>query len=137
MPTTDANPARPHYEEEGAVFAVEIVVALAAAVAVGGVPGYVIARRRDLVSPWVAFVPLLGLWIVLFESMRRSGWLALMVLIPTVGGLAVLIWTAAEVPASHGRSRLWTLVLIVPIVNLVGYWIYAFTLPKRAAVGYA
>jgi hypothetical protein len=67
-----------------------------------------------------------GLWIVLFESIGRSGLLALLGLVPMLG-LVVVIWTALEVPAKHGRSRWWTLPLIVPVANIVGYWVYAFT----------
>jgi len=81
----------------------------------------------------VAFVPFFGLWIVLFESIGRSGWLALLTFIPYVGWLLVPVWTGIELPAHHGRSRWWTAVLAVPILNLVGYWVYAFTLPRHVA----
>jgi uncharacterized membrane protein YhaH (DUF805 family) len=59
----------------------------------------------------VTLIPLLGSWIVLFESIGRSGWLALMVFVPTVGPLVALNWTAVEMPSRHDRSR-WTLVLL-------------------------
>jgi Family of unknown function (DUF5684) len=94
-------------------------------------PIFVIGRRRGLQNAWAAFIPLLGIWIVLFESIGRSGWFSLLVFIPTAGPLALLIWTAVELPAHHGRSRWWTLALIVPGVNLLGYWFYAFTLPRN------
>jgi hypothetical protein len=29
------------------------------------------------------------------------------------------------------RSRWWTLLLIIPGVNLLAYWFYAFTLPRN------
>ena len=98
-----------------------------------GTPGYVLAKRRGLRNPIVAFVPLFGLWIVLFESIGRSGWLALLALIPYVGWFVLPIWTGIELPAHHGRSRWWTAILAIPILNLAGYWVYAFTLPKRLA----
>lgn len=94
-------------------------------------PVFVIGRRRGLRNPWAAFVPLLGVWIVLCESMGRSGWFSLLVFIPTVGPLALLVWTAVRVPPHHGRSRWWTLAFIVPGLNLIGYWFYAFTLPRN------
>ena len=96
-----------------------------------GVPGYVLAKRRGLRNPIVAFVPFIGLWIVLFESIGRSGWLALLAFIPYVGLLVLPVWTGIELPARHGRSRWWTAILAIPLLNLVGYWAYAFTLPKR------
>jgi hypothetical protein len=69
--------------------------------------------------------------VVLFESIDKSGWLCLLVLIPTVGGLAIWVWTAIEVPVHHGRSRWWTAALIVPLVNIIPYWFYALTLPRE------
>jgi hypothetical protein len=107
------------------------IVALAVGVFVLLVfPVFVIGRRRGLKNSWAAFISLLGPWIVLFESIGRSGWLALMVFVPTVGPLVALIWTAVEMPSRHDRSRWWTLVLLIPGLNLIGYWFYAFTLPR-------
>ena len=94
-------------------------------------PFYILGRRRGLDHPWVAFLPGLGTAIVLFESIDRSGWLGLLVFVPTVGPLLVLGWTAVEVPSHHGRSRWWTAALIVPLVHLIGYWFYALTLPRE------
>jgi Family of unknown function (DUF5684) len=103
---------------------------------VAGLPVFVIGRRRGIQNAWAAFVPLLGIW-VLFESIGRSGWFALLVFIPTAGPLVLLIWTAVELPVHHGRSRWWTLALILPGVNLLGYWFYAFTLPPRDELAFA
>jgi hypothetical protein len=96
-------------------------------------PVFVIGRRRGLRNPWVAFIPLLGMWIVLCESIGRSGWFALLIFVPTVGPLVLAVWTAVELPARHGRSRWWTLALLIPGANLVAYWFYAFTLPRVEA----
>jgi Family of unknown function (DUF5684) len=95
------------------------------------VPVYVIGRRRGLKNPWAAFVPLLGVSIVLLEATGRSGWLALLVFVPYAGALVLLLWTAVKLPAHHGRSRWWTLGLLVPSVNVLAYWFYAFTLPRN------
>jgi hypothetical protein len=94
-------------------------------------PFYILGRRRGVENAWVAFLPFFGIAIVLFESIDKSGWLSLLVLVPTVGPLLVFVWTAVEVPTHHGRSRWWTAALIVPIVNLIGYWFYALTLPRE------
>jgi hypothetical protein len=74
-----------------------------------GFPVFVIGQRRGLRNPWVAFVPVLGVWIVLFEAIGKSGWYSLLAFLPYVGGLIMLLWTAVELPARHGRSRWWTL----------------------------
>jgi hypothetical protein len=96
-------------------------------------PVYVIGRRSGLKNPWAAFIPLLGPWIVLFEAIGRSGWFSLLAFIPNVGALVLLIWTAVELPAKHDRTRWWTLPFILPGVNLIAYWFYAFTLPRNSA----
>jgi hypothetical protein len=97
---------------------------------VAATPVFVIGKRSGLRNPWAAFILLLGVWIVLFEAIGRSGWLSLLVFIPTAGPLIALLWTGVELPAQHGRSRWWTLPLIVPFVNLLAYWFYAFTVPR-------
>jgi hypothetical protein len=93
------------------------------------VPGYVIAERRGLDRPWVAFIPLLGLHIILLESIGRSGMYVLLILIPYLGAFGLGIWLAIEMPLQHDRPRWWTLPLLVPGLNLIAYWAYAFTLP--------
>lgn len=42
----------------------------------------------------------------------------------------ILEEAAVAIPAYHGRSRAWTLALIVPGLNIVAYWVYAFTLER-------
>ena len=108
-----------------------MVLLLVALLAVVATPIFVIGRRRGQRNSWAAFIPFLGIWIVLCESIGRSGYFALLALIPTFGPLALLIWTAVQVPAHHGRSRWWTLGLIIPGVNVIAYWFYAFTLPRN------
>ena len=100
------------------------------------IPGYVLARRRGLGAPAVALIPFVGLWIVVFRSIGWTGWLlgvlvGVVALTPYVG-LFVTAWAGVQVPAVHRRSRWWVALLAVPVVNLVGYWIYAFTLPKTS-----
>lgn len=107
-----------------------LLIIVATVMAIVGTPVYVIARRRGQRYPWIAFVPFLGIWIVLCESMGRSGWLGLLAFIPTFGALLLDVWIAVELPARHGRSRAWTLALLIPGLNLVGYWVYAFTLER-------
>ncbi len=108
-----------------------ILVLVVAAYLLVTFPVFVIGKRRDQKNAWVAFIPLLGPWIVLFEAIGRTGWLSLMVFIPWVGALVAAIWTAVEMPSHHHRSGWWTLALLIPGVNLLAYWFYAFTLPKN------
>jgi hypothetical protein len=115
------------------VLAAPVVVAVL--LAVFCTPFYLVAKRSGVEHPAIAFIPWFGAWIVLFETIRKSGWLALLVLVPYVGILIVCIWTAVEVPKRHGRSQWWTAALVIPIVNILGYWVYALTLePPRQQV---
>jgi len=81
----------------------------------------------------MAFVPFLGLWIVLSRSVERSGWMALWTLVP-IAAFIFVIWMAFVLPSDHGRSRWWTAALLIPLVNLVGYWAYAFTMPRQGSL---
>lgn len=100
----------------------------------GSVPAYVIARRCGLAKPWIAFVPVFGFWIILSQATDRSGWLALLILIPTLGVLILTVMMAFDIPDHQGRSKWWIAALIVPVVNLIGFWAYAFTLTNQSTV---
>lgn len=92
-------------------------------------PVYLIAQRSGNPKPWIAFIPIFGGLIVLLEATGQSGWLALAILIPYFGALAIGLWLPFALPKRHGRTLWWALALLVPLVNLVSYWAYALTLP--------
>jgi hypothetical protein len=107
------------------------LVLLLFVVVVVGIPAFVVGQRRGVESPGIAFVPLVGAWIVILRSIGRSGWLSVLALIPLVA-LGLYIWVAFTVPAEHGRTRWWTLPFLVPGANIVAFWVYAFTLTQAA-----
>lgn len=92
-------------------------------------PAFIIARRLDVAHPGEAFLPFVGANIVLLHSIRRSGWLCLIGLIPYVG-IVFYIWLACVVPGAHGRSKWWILPFLIPGINLIAFYAYAFTLPQ-------
>jgi uncharacterized membrane protein YhaH (DUF805 family) len=94
------------------------------------VPAFVVARRLDVRNAWVAFIPLVGPAIVLLWSIDRTGWMCLLAYIPFVG-IGFWIWLVFVVPHAHGRPRWWALTFLIPVVNLAGFWVYAFTLHRR------
>ena len=79
--------------------------------------------------PGLAFIPIVGPWIAVLRSIGTSAWVALLALVP-VASLGLGIWMAFTVPSRHGRSTLWGIWFIVPLANIVGFWVYAFTLPR-------
>ena len=96
---------------------------------VPGIPAYVAGRRLGVAHPGVAFVPVVGPVVVVLHSIRRSGWLCLLGLVPVVS-FVFFIWLAWVVPGDHRRTRWWTFAFLIPGVNLVAFYVYAFTLPQ-------
>jgi hypothetical protein len=109
------------------LFVLGIVVSIWLAVVT---PAYVTAERSGVRHAWAALIPL-GTWIILFETIRRNGWLGLLVFIPYVGFLVVYVWIAVGIPARHGRSGWWTLAFLIPGINFAAFWWYAFTLSQE------
>jgi hypothetical protein len=94
---------------------------------VAGIPAYVVCARRNVSLPGLAFIPLIGPWIAVLRSIGTSGWAALLACIPLVG-IVFAIWAAFTIPSRHDRTELWGVWFMVPLVNIVGFWAYAFTL---------
>jgi AhpC/TSA family len=98
----------------------------------GSIPAFVIGRRLGVIHPGEAFIPAVGSSIVLLHSIRRSGWLCLLGLIPLVS-LVFFIWLACVIPGEHGRTKWWILGFLIPGVNIVAYYVYAFTTADRTS----
>ena len=94
---------------------------------VGSIPAYVVGKRRGLTHAGEAFIPFVGPTIVVLRSVGRSGWLCLLGLIPLVG-LVFSIWLVCIVPGDHGRSKGWIVPFLVPGVNWIAFFAYAFTM---------
>jgi uncharacterized membrane protein YhaH (DUF805 family) len=104
-----------------------LVLVWIAAWLLGSIPAFVIGIRSGVASPIAAFIPIVGPIIVLLHSIKRSGWLCLLALIPLVG-LIFAIWLVFVLPREHGRTGWWTLFFLIPLVNLIAYYAYAFSL---------
>jgi hypothetical protein len=118
----------------GNVGPTEVVLLLALVVywVAPAVPAFVIGRRRGLTHAWVAFIPIVGPTIVILRSINHSGWLCILGLISPIS-LVFYIWLVFVVPRDHGRNRWWTLPFLIPLVNLVAFFFYAFTLNPTSA----
>lgn len=107
---------------------------------VAGIPSYVVGERRGVRTPAVAFVPLVGPYIVILWSIRKSGWYALLSLVLFVpfGALVVFVFLvplAFVVPAEHRRTRWWGVGFLVPVAQFCCFYAYAFTLERATPVG--
>lgn len=118
------------YETTYTYSTVEIVIlvsVLAVPILAAMVAAFIVGRRRAVPRAGIAFVPLIGPWIVILRSIRTSLWWMLLLVIPYVG-LGFAIWTAVVVPARHERTRWWALPFLIPIANAVAFLAYALTL---------
>ncbi len=89
-------------------------------------PAYIVGVRRGVNDSWLAFIPFVGVWIVLLRSAGTSGWWTAIILVPYLGGLGLFLWLAFTIPKRHERSGWWTVAFIV--VPVISYWVYALTL---------
>jgi hypothetical protein len=105
---------------------------------VPSIPAFVVGRRTGVAYAGVAFVPVVGPLVVVLHSIRRSGWLCLLTLIP-IANFFFLIWLAWVVPEEHRRTHWWTLAFLMPGVNLIAFYVYAFTFsrPDASRVAFA
>jgi hypothetical protein len=90
-------------------------------------PCYLIGKRRGVSNAWLAFIPLVGSLIVVLWATPASLWLLAGLVVPVV----LLVILAVQVPRRHGRSWWWTLGFLVPYVDLLVLYAYAFTLSDR------
>jgi hypothetical protein len=101
---------------------------------VASIPAYVVGSRLGVVHPAEAFIPVVGPYIVLLHSVKRSGWLCILALIP-IAALVFYIWLAFVIPIDHRRTSWWALAFLVPGVNVIAFFAYAFTLEPDGRSG--
>ena len=94
-----------------------------------GIPAFVVGSRRRVSAPGLAFVPLVGPYIVILRSIGQSSWMCLLAVLPLVG-LVFGVWLAFVVPSGHGRTKWWALPLLIPLVQFATFYVYAFTLER-------
>ena len=56
-------------------------------------PGYIVGQRRGVPNAGLAFIPLIGPWIVILRSIGSNGWLSILGVIPYVS-LVFGVWAA-------------------------------------------
>ena len=44
------------------------------------------------------------------------------------------IWLGCVIPGEHGRTKWWIVGFLIPFVNFVVFFVYAFTMPRDRAV---
>ena len=110
----------------------EIVLLLLLWLVAGGIPAYVVCERLNVSYPGLAFIPGVGPTIAILRSIKTSAWATLLGVIPIVS-IFFYVWLAFTVPSRHGRFSAWGIWFIVPLANVVGFFVYAFTLAPKSA----
>jgi uncharacterized membrane protein YhaH (DUF805 family) len=85
-------------------------------------PIFIIARKSEHSCAWMAFIPLLNLWLLLDMADMELAWL-LLYLIPIVN-ILFFIYLWMRIAENTNKSMWWGVLMVVPIVNLfVGYYL--------------
>src|SRR4051812_25290679 len=88
------------------------------------VPAFIVCQRRNVELAGLAFIPFVGPWIAILRSARLSPWLTILALIPLVN-IVFALYAAFTIPGRHGRTAAWGIWFIVPLVDIIGFWVYA------------
>jgi hypothetical protein len=82
--------------------------------------------RSGVSHAWVAYIPLVGMWVTILRAAKLSPWLVLVVWIPLIG-IFIAAAVAWHLPKVHGRSQWWFVVNLIPVI---GWYAYALTLQR-------
>ncbi len=96
-------------------------------------PLYLIAAKSGQENAWLAFVPLVNIW-MMFQLADVDLWLALLLLLPGID-LLVLIWVWMRIAESTNKSSFWGILMVVPVVNLAVAWYLAVYEPPTGRLG--
>jgi len=76
-----------------------------------------IARKTSTPNEWMAWVPILNLWLMVQISGKEAWWIILF-LIPVANIVATIVVTMA-IAEKVGKPSWWGILMIVPIANLI------------------
>jgi Zn-dependent protease len=84
----------------------------------------VIANKLNVPNGWLAFIPIANVYLMT-QMADVPAWMTLLILLPIIpflGGLAfmaIMIWWWWKICEKRGREGWWSLLMLIPIVNLV------------------
>ncbi len=86
---------------------------------------YLIAKKTGVSNPWLAWIPLANLWVMVTAAGKEWWWILLM-FVPLVG-VAVVVYLWMCITENVGKDKWLGLLIMVPIVNMVWMGILAFS----------
>ncbi len=105
----------------------------------GGVLGYLlvtfalykIALNLGHDLPWLAFIPIANVWLVL-DLGGQPGWTVLLLFVPCINivELVIVFMAWADICRRHDMSGICALLLLVPLVNLIFVYYLAYSSPR-------
>lgn len=84
---------------------------------------HVMAKKRALRRPWLAYVPILQFYTLCRVIGKGIGWF-IMCIIPVLD-IVIFIIIVFKLARECGRSWIYGLLLLVPLVNFVALWVLA------------
>ncbi len=86
---------------------------------------YLIAKKLNVPSPWIAWVPIANIW-TLLQSAGKPCWWVLLFFIPFVSIIVVAyVWMC--IVENLGRNKWLGLLMLVPVINLIYIGVLAFS----------
>jgi len=76
-----------------------------------------IATKTGTENPWMAWIPILNLWIMV-QIAEKEAWWIILFFVPIVGVIVtVIVWMA--IAERVGKPSWWGILVIVPVVQIV------------------
>ncbi len=88
------------------------------------VPIMAMARRVGHDMPWLAFIPIAQLWL-LIDIAGRDWWFLLLMFVPVVN-LGVLVWIGMGLADTFNQPQWLGILMLVPLVNLAVLYYFGF-----------
>lgn len=115
-----------------ALFIVSVVIYLSFTV-----PLFVVSGKLRCSSRWMAFIPVLFLFLLAGCAKDEGGpdWLAgfilLIVIFIPLGGLIGFAWAWANIARNTGKSGAWGWLMVIPPLTVINPWIIALRAERQ------
>ncbi len=91
---------------------------------VGSLPVMAMARRVGHDMPWLAFIPIAQMWL-LIDIAGRDWWCLLLMFVPVVN-LGVSVWIGMGLADTFNQPQWLGILMLVPLVNLAVLYYFGF-----------
>lgn len=85
----------------------------------------VIAQKTDTENAWMAWVPLLNVYLMCIIA-GKPAWWVILVFVP-IANIIVMVLVWMGIAEARGKPSWWGLLMLVPVANLIVPGVLAFT----------